>query len=185
MADRPKSLLQWARDLVVYAPVGLAVVAVEELPDLVTRGRERAERQMATAAMVGKFAVSQGQRETQRLVSSATERVRKPSRPATPERPPTSPTPPPPSSTASQASPAPAHAASGKVVKPGEVDQPLHPGLTTSLAIPGYDSLSASQVVQRLPGLTSTELEAVRIHEASHRGRKTILNRVAQLQAGT
>jgi hypothetical protein len=53
----------------------------------------------------------------------------------------------------------------------------------TSLAIPGYDSLSASQVVQRLTGLTRSELEAVRAYEQEGRGRKTILTRVAQLQA--
>jgi hypothetical protein len=51
------------------------------------------------------------------------------------------------------------------------------------LAIPDYDSLSASQVVNRLPGLAADELEAVRRYEAAHRGRKTILNKVAQLQA--
>jgi hypothetical protein len=51
------------------------------------------------------------------------------------------------------------------------------------LAIPDYESLSASHVVNRLPGLTADELEAVRRYEAAHRGRKTILNKVAQLQA--
>lgn len=51
------------------------------------------------------------------------------------------------------------------------------------LAIPDYDSLSALQVVDRLPGLTAGELEAVRAYEAAHRGRKTILNKAAQLQA--
>jgi hypothetical protein len=55
--------------------------------------------------------------------------------------------------------------------------------LAGTLAIPAYDSLSASQVVPRLSGLSPTELEAVRDYEAAHRGRKTILNRVAQLQA--
>ncbi|MGH9063226.1 MAG: hypothetical protein ACRD0L_04505, partial [Acidimicrobiales bacterium] len=50
------------------------------------------------------------------------------------------------------------------------------------LAIPGYDALSASQVVQRLPALSGPELEAVRAYEAAHRGRRTILNRVAQIQ---
>jgi hypothetical protein len=50
------------------------------------------------------------------------------------------------------------------------------------LAITDYDSLSASQVVTRLEGLTDDELEAVRAYEAAHRGRKTILNKVAQLQ---
>jgi hypothetical protein len=51
-----------------------------------------------------------------------------------------------------------------------------------SLAIPDYDSLSALQVVDRLPGLTVAELEAVRAYESAHRGRKTILNKAAQLQ---
>jgi hypothetical protein len=51
------------------------------------------------------------------------------------------------------------------------------------LAIPGYDSLSASQVVPRLSGLEAGELDAVRTYEAAGRGRKTILNKIAQLQA--
>jgi hypothetical protein len=54
-----------------------------------------------------------------------------------------------------------------------------------ALAIPGYDALSASQVVQRLAGLSGPELEDVRAYEAATRGRKTILNRVEQLRAGT
>jgi hypothetical protein len=54
---------------------------------------------------------------------------------------------------------------------------------TTALAIPGYDTLSASQVIPRLDALRPDELEAVRRHEASHRGRRTILSRVAQLQS--
>ena len=57
-------------------------------------------------------------------------------------------------------------------------------GAAASLAIPGYDSLSASQVVQRLDGLSPSELEEVRAHEAAHRHRRTILHRVEQLLAG-
>ena len=51
-----------------------------------------------------------------------------------------------------------------------------------SLAIPDYDGLSASQVVNRLAGLSPVELENVQLYEAAHRGRKTILSKVAQLQ---
>ena len=47
------------------------------------------------------------------------------------------------------------------------------------LAIPGYDSLAASQVVQRLAGLAADELAAVGAYESAHRGRRTILTRVA------
>ena len=55
------------------------------------------------------------------------------------------------------------------------------PGRRTHLAIPDYDSLSASQVMPRLEGLNADELEAVRTYEASTRGRRTILNKIAQL----
>ncbi len=52
-----------------------------------------------------------------------------------------------------------------------------------TLAIPDYDSLSASQVVPRLDSLALDELELVRQYELGQRGRKTILSKIAQLQA--
>jgi len=55
---------------------------------------------------------------------------------------------------------------------------------SAELAIPGYDSLSAFQVVQRLAGLAPLELEAVRAYEAAGRGRRTILTKISQLQNG-
>ncbi len=84
----------------------------------------------------------------------------------TPVRPP-----PPPASAGAPAPPAaaPARPAGGHV-----------PDVTT-LAIPGFDTLSASQVVQRLDGLSRSELVAVRAYETSTRGRRTILSRVDQL----
>lgn len=68
--------------------------------------------------------------------------------------------------------------------EPGPPQANGHPGGDPGLAIPGYDTLSASQVVQRLGGLAPSELEAVRHHELSHRHRRTILSRVDQLLAG-
>jgi hypothetical protein len=53
------------------------------------------------------------------------------------------------------------------------------------LAIPGYDSLSASQVIQRLDGLSRDELAAVGEYESAHRARRTVLTRVSQLQGST
>jgi hypothetical protein len=50
-----------------------------------------------------------------------------------------------------------------------------------TLSIPDYDELSASQVVQRLPGLTGDELEAIRAYETHGRGRRTILGKIDQL----
>ena len=51
------------------------------------------------------------------------------------------------------------------------------------LAIADYDSLAASQVIPRLPALSADELEAVRAYEAEHRGRKTVLTKISQLQS--
>ena len=59
---------------------------------------------------------------------------------------------------------------------------PAHGPGAAELAITDYDSLSASQVVPRLEGLSDAELAAVRDYEAAHRGRKTILSKIAQLQ---
>lgn len=56
---------------------------------------------------------------------------------------------------------------------------------TTQLAVPGYDTLAASQVVQRLSSLRPGELEAIRLYEVSTRGRRTILHRIAQLTDST
>lgn len=52
-----------------------------------------------------------------------------------------------------------------------------------SLAIPDYDLLAASQVVKRLDALTADELEAVRAYESGTRDRRTILHKIARLQA--
>jgi hypothetical protein len=50
-----------------------------------------------------------------------------------------------------------------------------------ALPIPDYDELSASQVVERLEGLDRESLDAIRRYEAEHRGRNTILGKIAQL----
>ena len=50
-----------------------------------------------------------------------------------------------------------------------------------TLPIPDYDELSASQVVERLEGLDRESLDAIRRYETAHRGRNTILGKIAQL----
>jgi hypothetical protein len=72
---------------------------------------------------------------------------------------------------------APTNGTNGKVasMKPA----PVH--VAPALAIPEYDQLSASQVVERLDGLTPDELDAVRAYEVAHRGRSTILGKITQL----
>jgi hypothetical protein len=60
-------------------------------------------------------------------------------------------------------------------------EAPLEPGPLRPLPIEGYDSLAAPQVLDRLDGLDAEELATVAAYERSHRHRRTILGRIAQL----
>jgi hypothetical protein len=172
-----RSAIEQALDLVLYAPVGLALTAREELPRMIEKGRQRIAGQVTLARMIGQFAVAQGQQEAGKVVRQAGDVLsglgifQGDSRPA--------PDPEPPAAPPHPTSP-PAATANGTTGPTGGAPAPSSDGL----AIPGYDSLSASQVVQRLAGLAPGDLEAVRAYEAATRGRRTILNRVAQLQTG-
>jgi hypothetical protein len=94
--------------------------------------------------------------------------------PSAPEPQTEPPAPAPPAPASAPAPPAPSTAASdpsGTSAGPSSV----------SLPIPDYDELSASQVVERLDGLDADSLEAIRRYESEHRGRNTILGKIAQL----
>jgi hypothetical protein len=200
-------------DVFVFVPAGLAITVVEELPKLADKGRRRVEHDVTTAKVVGWLAVRTGQRRLVRAWSDLTSRpsARRPIggvaapgpesvAPAAPGgpggpvagRPDNSSGDGPhvgretPSGTESMlrriGSPPMARAVA-RVGHNGHSDPPNSD--RESLAIPRYDSLSASQVVQRLDGLTAPELEAVRAHEVNHRHRRTILHRIEQLLAAT
>lgn len=163
-AAEERSSLDQVLDVVVYAPLGLLLTAKDELPRLIEKGRQRASGQLVLARMVGEMAVAQGQKEAERWFRQAVSRLSEPDEDVT-----SGPLPPPP--------PAPAATASGAT------ERPVATPSADRLAIPGYDALSASQVVQRLAGLSPDELEAVRVYETATRHRRTILGRVAQLQS--
>ena len=175
--SEPKTPLEQALDLFVYIPVGLALTARDELPRLADKGRQRVTNEMTMARAVGQFVVTQGQKEAEKAIKAATTRLAGPPRPA-----PRAPAPSP-----SRPSPEPNAAANGSTAPHGSTVSATNGRVAppvANLAIPGYDTLSASQVVQRLEGLAPAELEAVRSYEAATRQRRTILTKVAQLQAG-
>jgi hypothetical protein len=156
-----KSPLEQAIDLFFYAPLGLLMNAEEVVPELVERGKQ----QVTMARMFGQFAVKQGQAEAEKALNRLQDLAGTRPRPDGAEAP------------ARDAS-VPAAQTSAPVARPqhnGEV--------AATLAIPDYDSLSASQVVPRLESLSASELDAVRDYESSNRGRKTILNKIDQLQS--
>ena len=182
-----EQVVEHAVDVFVYAPIGLLFEGASVLPQLVETGKN----QVTMAKMVGQFAVKQGQSEGEKLAGNVAGGVlgllarfgQSPSAhpPAVPESP--VPAASAPSSPAASAPSAPASAH----VDGAHVDGERAAGAAidaATLAIPDYDGLSASHVVNRLAGLAATELELVRLYELANRGRKTILSKVAQLQAG-
>jgi hypothetical protein len=159
--DEPNPLRR-ILDLFVFAPVGVALTVAEDLPGLISKGRQRIGTEISNARVVGELVVTQGQREVTERIGGLLRRD--PPEPTTADAPPapTDETPDPPAT-----APKPA---------PDPADEAIVEG-----ALAGYDTLSASQVVRRLESLGDDALRAVYRHEASHRNRRTILNRTSQL----
>ena len=185
MPEEKKSPIDAALELALYAPLGLALTARDHLPDLIARGRQQVTSQVTLARMMGQFAVKEGEKDLRKRVEGLTETLTglgllpEPNPPAAAT--PTPAAPPPevvvdvPAATSSESSTNGSSSANGKPAARTRAE----------LSIPGYDTLSASQVVQRLAGLSADELEDVRDYEAGTRGRRTIHSKIAQLQAGS
>lgn len=171
--DEPRSPVDQLVEYCVFAPIGFALEARTLLPSFVDRGRA----QVGVAKMVGEFAVKWGSTKVEAVVVDAQDQamsvLRRTGLAPLDER-------------DRSADAGPASRVPATVDAPSdEVEAPADRGPAIdveTLAIPDYDNLSASQVVPRLDGLEPSELEAVGRYERAGRGRKTILNRVAQLQ---
>lgn len=163
MSEQRKPLDQ-AVDLAVFAPIGFALEAKRLLPSFVERGRA----QVNMAKVVGKFAVTTGQAEAAKRVARVQEQAEalltEFGLTATAPAPPASPEP--------------------VADEPAAPVAPRSSAAAATLPIADYDSLAASQVIPRLAGLSASELDAVEAYEEAHRGRKTILGKVAQLREG-
>lgn len=177
-------------DVALYAPIGLAVTARDVIPKLAEAGRRQVVRQLGAAQAIGKLAVDQGGRQAGDVVRRAAQQaegllmragiVAPAPTPDLDDDAPRRPRP------QAAAGPVPLVADAPPLAEsPPPIAAPVaeRPGAAV-LAIPGYDTLSASQVVQRLAGLSDVDLEAVAAYEQAGRGRKTILFKVAQLRTG-
>jgi hypothetical protein len=169
VSDNDTNPAEAALDLLLYAPLGLALEARELLPKLVERGKQ----QVTVARMMGQFAVQQGQ-------ALAGDRLGQAQKQAVETLAALGLWPKPASSTQAPLVGEPVTATTSPADTPAEPAEPAP--AASSLAIPDYDSLSASQVVPRLDGLSEAELETVRRYESAKRGRKTILGKIGQLQ---
>jgi hypothetical protein len=182
-----------AFELFVFAPVGVALTVVEDLPGLISKGRQRFETDVRNARVIGQFVVDHGQRDVasrvSKLFTSSSPEDGEPTAP--PTTPPTTPTATAtPSATSPSATTPAAPEAAVRAAAESELFTPIATpkpapdpadAIIVESALAGYDTLSASQVVRRLESLGPHELRAVVRHEASHRNRRTILNRAQQL----
>jgi len=190
----PRSTTDWLLDLCVYAPIGFALEAHKYLPEFADRGRN----QVALARFVGKFAVDRLEKQFGPLATF----LRTDTPGSAGQAPPSSA-----SSTGSEptGAEAPAAGPDGPVVAVVEpvpsTGEPVASESATSgpipdepvpdedvpdeagLALHGYGTLSASQIVPRLATLGRSDLEAIARFERANRARRTILNRIDQLLA--
>lgn len=174
-----KTPIEQALDLLVYAPLGFAF----SFRELAKQAAEKGRQQVQIAKMVGQFAVQMGQQQAEQRLKDARRQAEDvvssflPGGGRPSHVPPAPPAPP-----ATGRVPAAEPVQTSAPVSEAPVTTPPGPVPdAASLAIPAYDTLSASQVVQRLAGLSAAEREAIRVYEAARRGRKTILTKIEQL----
>ena len=189
MPDEPqKSPIDTMLELGLFAPLGLALAARDSLPDLIARGRQQVTSQVALAKMMGKYAVREGEKDLRKRAEDVSQTLSALGLLPEPNPAPGTPLkerPAPAAGTVATPPPAPTSASNGSAPSAnGKAETPVVRS-RADLAIPGYDTLSASQVVQRLAGLSADELEAVRDYESGTRGRRTILSKIGQLQTGS
>jgi hypothetical protein len=199
--------LERALEVFVYAPLGIGLWVRDLTPSLidtvVARGRaevdrrqEQAQQHITTARSMGQVALAFGMPKLRKRAERQLRQVRAqadrvveqvtPSRngaevPASPStaRPPAEK----PAAPATAVKPKAAAEAVATAAPPQDAAAAGRSASSAHLPIPGYDALSASQVVERLAGLGPDELSEVRAYEAANRHRRTILGKIDQLTA--
>jgi hypothetical protein len=193
-----ESPIEKAVELLVYAPIGLAMFAKDTVPTFmkmfVARGHtELDQRRKSTATQagnyktIGQMAVKYGGPEVKRQAGAAAETVRRRAEETLSTIAAAAATPPAPPAASRPAAAAPGTSSAAPVATPPSA--PGRAGDTGTAAvsppgelpIPGYDLLSATQVIERLEGLAQPELLMVKAYELAHRARTTILGKIAQL----
>jgi hypothetical protein len=170
--------LQRALDLFVFAPVGIALTVVEDLPGLIGKGQQRFETDVQNARIVGRIVVAQGRRQLLERVGKLLHLTS--SDGAEDESQSTAPS----DGNGTERAVGAPGAAAAPSTRPAPTPKPTADpadGVIVEAALAGYDTLSASQVVRRLESLGPDELRALQRYEASHRNRHTILNRAHQI----
>lgn len=154
--DQEPTTEQQLLDLFVYAPIGIALEAVDNMPKFVERGKS----QMTIGRFLARSAAKKGgstlEGMAERFVNDASQVVVDlfgiDLTPDDEDAPVVKPT---------------------KAVEAGDTDLP----------IADYDGQAAAQIVKLLAQLTADELDQIEAYETAGRGRVTILRKIAQLRS--
>jgi hypothetical protein len=181
-------------DAFVYAPIGLLLDGKDLIPDLARRGRAQA----ANARVLGTFALSTADSRVQTAVADVERQLGilfsalsgstqgagtgGGAEQATKSTSSASPAAGKPKASRAKKAAKPVAKRSNGVSAKAKPSSPKPPSVG-SLAIDGYDTLAASQIVSRLEGLTPAERKAVARFESANRRRKTILDKIGRLDA--
>jgi hypothetical protein len=187
MTDTPDRL-ERTLEVLLYAPLGIGLFLKDSAPTFVdmfvSRGRAEVDQRVTTARSLGQVALAFGppviRKKVEEKVADARDRVGSLFGSSTTGDSGRAPN----STTAPEPAPPPAAPVADTISDAAAVAEPQSNGdlaSSSALPIPGYDALSASQVVERLIGLAPDELDAVHAYEATHRQRRTILGKIEQL----
>lgn len=161
MTEGQRPLIEQWLDVAVYAPIGLFALVKDELPAVVQRGRDRAEQQIQVYRFFGQMAVAYGKAEAQKRREAGRTQAHIAEVVAT---------------TAHDVMPDVAD-----TVPPVDDEPVTDSALAEVPPFEGYDTLAAVHVVERLGRLSTDELRHVRVYEAAHRNRRTVLGKLDQL----
>ena len=179
MTERPNpSIVDQAADLLVFGPIGLLHDRSVVLPDLASRGRSAVRNHLTLARFIGEFAVRKGERWVSNWADQQRAALADLKANGTGHDDPTAPAQDPPGFAAEPAEQhIPVTRRNGASASADDAPVPT----AADLALHDYDSLAATQVIARLDGLSAAERTAIGRYEAAHRGRRTILGKIAQL----
>jgi hypothetical protein len=185
--SEPKDKIEHTLEVLVYAPIGVGLYLKEMGPTFIARGRAEVDRCQAqvqrrttTARSIGQVAVGFGVPKVRERVGREVDTARQRAQSFLGVI-----------GSVTLSDPEPVIQAVPPMPEPSGIEPTPAPPATNgtsaeaagTLPIPGYDALSASQVVERLNGLSPEELESVRAYESAHRNRRTILGKIDQISS--
>lgn len=145
-------------DMLVYAPVGLALEAVDNLPKYIQRGKSQ--------VTLGRFVARAAAKKGTSTIESLGERVLHEAGQVLVDL------------FGIDLSPDSDDTTADETVVPRPASS-----TDSDLPIPEYDSQAAAQIVKLLSQLTAEERDAIEKHERSGRNRVTILRKIEQLRS--